>query len=943
MPAATIDTLKEFIGAELAQKETLFALLGASKGSKSNGAKTSIASIVRGLCTNNQKILRLAQQCLEDVQQECEIEPLKNFANEMLLWFDQNFVVFEKFFSYLSNDQLADDTTCEATLLHCKCYIRLIDSIAARLRNPFVVSKLSEAKDRVEKLLLDFHAARNQSDLDNITFDHVRSLNGFNVSCFFTVDQIVLRTGNAVLHMGQRPVELLLLNLDRSSRANPKEFNALAILELMPRGQPRSVVYPPFRVNELSMVLSSDLLSFSAFAADAEQSFAVSGDKKLLKKWFRNLSNIFPTSDVPLTSSTILLDGLGINTPQYVDFSGNSSANELSGNDEPLTSSNSYNSLQIMKKSLLNDGIKPSLKLLLLKVVPPTCGRDSVAAEYDFVKVGESQLTDETVIEVDEPTQSDEANENHKLQQNDQTNQNRTRTSSCDSVDCFDIITTLPESRQKPQRNDITQNQNATMSMPDLSAVQPPSSIYINATGSAIDVSQFGKNYNPTFEVEPKMRRKTLFSLFKKKRALSDKDKVQADEGDVKNAKSHAKTEEVIEKKSLRETLNKHLEPQVARCRPELQIEIPKISAFDANMSQPSSALSTSNRTLPLPFAMPSSASTSFFKPYLSNSSSTLPNSASDETEDGEEISLSIPREFKDMINSERTVDRYISPISLTMLKVSKWKPDSAKWELITVNENVFIKIVSHDSHRNWMLVFKEDYDEKYNEVVDKPLLILEIDEGSKIRQSSALDIEINAVNALTNKSDVIMIRCSTANLAKDISGSLEEVVEPTTQRALTKTSHFESNTTITSSLMSKTSMSSMGSSLNAHLEAKSQEAEDESSKVLLDRMTVRVHKQKESHEDFHTPSSWESMSMYSLSILHSMTRDKGYYHFDLKSKSGADIKAQEIRWTFHDVELFLQLQRIGKAGILVKVSDLEIYMLECKGRKELQQLIDLL
>lgn len=116
----------------------------------------------------------------------------------------------------------------------------------------------------------------------------------------------------------------------------------------------------------------------------------------------------------------------------------------------------------------------------------------------------------------------------------------------------------------------------------------------------------------------------------------------------------------------------------------------------------------------------------------------------------------------------------------------------------------------------------------------------------------------------------------------------------------------------------------------------------DNTKLILLNQMPVRLQKQLESYNSISTPSSWKILSMYSLTvylITESFT-NKSYFNLVLK-KTDIESKAEtEFNWLIRDAEMYKRIERIGKAGLLVKVTNDDIFMIECKGRKELHQLI---
>lgn len=941
-PSAIIDALLE---CELDHQGSLMDVLGGVKGSKDN---SRLPSIVRGMYTNNKQLVAIAQLCLAVLEADGH-EAFKNLVNDFINWFDNGFVVFEKYLLFFPAELDPENRLYLKPILHCGCYLAFIDAAVAKLRNPFVVDKLNESKVRLQALL-DAHAAlADAHKMNNITFDNIQSFAGLNVSCFFTTDQIVARTGKASVYMGQTKVELLLLNLDRKSS---RKYNSLAILKVPQAAGARSVIYPPFRVNELFMAISNNCINFSAVSlceeSPIQQRFSITGSETVVSEWYNKLRKIFPTEEKLLTSLEVQLVGLGINTVS--DSSEDDTPNlvcesEVSTPSPRITrTSEDLSSSEIMKKEFSNNGISPNDDVgKLLNVVTEPEQPKSIRAEYDYA--------DEAGSSMESISLSD------------------------DVADCFEMVPPKP----------IMMNKDAGVSLPELNAPPAQTTVYRNAAGSAIDLTNFGKNYNPVFEsVEdlsiPKQKRKSLFGFLKKNKSKTSLEPVVEKKQQKQKGKSKSKDElpqpptlaaplpppalQAIPRvespvQSLLEKSRKETE-EIHKKRPELAIQVPKIGEAVSGSQPLSATSSTFNRTLPLPFALPSSTSTYFFKPYLNNSSASLANGSSSSLVAQEpQEALTIPQDLKDIINSDDTIDFYMSSTSPKSLKVSKWKPKCGKWELLTANDSVFVKIVAnYEMHKSWLLVFKEDYDEEYDEIVDVPLLVLNLDKTTNVRQSSALDIEINAYDSITNEKMLIMARCYSNTLITALQNNLKNILEVmTTKPTLKHSLNFDSDNTIASSMMSKPSASSTLTSIYTTLERPSPASvraptteRDEvvantgGERVLLDRMTIKLHKQMESYEQIHQISSWKSIAMYTLSVCHSLDSvDEGYYHFEFDTKE--ELKNKELTsltWSFKEEDIFNRVEKIGKAGLLVKAKNNEIYMLECKGKKELKRLVAL-
>lgn len=909
---SAIDALRGF---ELVQQENLIEVLGAVSAPRNKTALNNVQSIARGLCTINQKIISSINICIADAESQ-GVEAYKNFVNEFILWFSGSSVIFDKYLHCLPPSAFDQDSVFQKPLVHYEHYLAFIDVALASLRNPFVVDKLKEAHMKIDALVATKRDLMRRSHLDNISFEHVQSFGGSTVSCFFTVSQIIERTEDATIFMGDKKVELALLNLDKeSSMYTMRDFNALAILEFPVGKGARTVVYPPFRINDLSMSLSNNCINFSSvsYASDSEgASFALTGSELIILEWYEKLKLLFPASDEVLSSETILLEGLGINTM--------------------------LESYRFERTYSFNDSNSVSLPLLSHRQIRQD---DSAAFEYSTAstsKLDNSSLSRQS-LRKDTSSQSDAC--------------------SVDS-DGFEIVT--------KNQVKVFANNEAAQSLPNIQASKPRK-VFQNTAGSAIDISNFGKSHKPTFTPDLKVQeKKSFFGLFRRRQgSLSAEDKLRAgvaaggekaksstskkvtNEKEMQDLKSQVdleKKSDVLKSEQDIKTASAKPSTKRERVKPDLKISIPKsLDAPQPAFLSLKSTLFSPSSALPLPFALPSSTSTYFFKHYVLEN----PNLAS---ENGSAVDLSaleqlpvlqIPQGLKDEINSEDSLDFFISPSTTKTLKVSKWKARAGKWEMLTASDDVFVKIVvNYILDKRWMLVFKEDASGE--EVVDVPLLILELTAQSNFRRSSATDIEIGAVNAVTREKMLVITRCYKGEVFDSFYNSLSNCFESLKSPGpLQKSSNYGSSGTLTSSLMSRPSTSSTLASLYTSVDQKSIPEIDASGgeKVLLERMTVKVHKQLESYDHIHQLSAWKAISMYSLSLFHSVDEfGASFFHFNLYNKRCGEDNQQELEWTFSANSIEKHVEKIGKAGLLVKADSSQIYMLECKGGKELKRLL---
>lgn len=913
----TSKAVSALIECELEENNNLIEMLSLVKSSKTSQKDAKLASIVRGLCTRNSQLLSVLRRAdLADNLGENDMDAFKLLVNDFILWFEESFVVFEKYLLCFPLEY--DYAVFGKPILHVGCYIAFIDSVGSKLRNPFVVDRLNTFRAQLLDLLGRYSDLMDISKLQNISFDNIQA-SGKNVSLFFTVDQIVERTRNEPLLLGDQNIELLLLNLSATS-ASKAPYNALAVLGVPATDGPRAVLFPPFRVNELAIALQKNQVHFKGISLiehEPTESFSVSGKPEFLSTWFSKLTEIFPTNSKLVSSSELQLAGLGINTVLSEESGDEASsiietyASEpspcISNRDESSRTSEDSQmlSMSIMKKTLSNHGLEPV---------------EEVKKSFDVVDGPELPASVRaSFVDDDAGSIIDSDNE---------------------SIGCFEMV--------KPK---FALASNA-VSLPDLSAtLAPPTRVYRNAAGSAVDISNFGKNYNPSFasledvKASPnttRTRRKSIFSIFKKnksKEALHD-----TPEKSLDNQPAEVKEQEQ-EKPQV---------PPKGKTRPPLFIEVPKIGESARSVSMPLSATSaTFARPLPLPFALPSSTSQYFFKPHKTNNE-IVDASKNDSTTSlalpENDSMLQIPQHLKDVINSDESIDFYISPTSPKALKVSKWKPKYGKWEMLTTNNNIFVKIVAnYEQHRSWLLVFKEEFDEEYNEMADVPLLIVNLDLTTKVRQSSALDVELNCVNAVTGEKLLVIMRCNGGALMDALQCNLENIlgVMNSKKSLLKSNSGFDSNNTISSSLMTKPSASSTLTSIYTALDSDEKQSPthrpaarftDSELIVLLDRMTIRLHQQMESYEKIYQLSSWKTLAMCALRVSHC---DEEGFRLSLEGKEdGKDVC--KYSWVFAQNEIFDKVEKIGKAGLLVKAGKKEIYMLECKGKKDFKRLYDL-
>lgn len=917
---------------ELEENNNLVEILSVVRSSRRSQSDAKLALVVRGLCTQNLALLALLRQCDQEMAND-EKEVFKTLVNNFIVWFEDALVVFERYLLCFPLPEDYDYAKFLKPVLHVGCYSAFIDLAIASLRNPFIVEKLTSFRCNITSLLDRYSEHLKLRNLDKISFDNVQAFGGNKVSCSFTIDEIVDRTKNEPLSVGLAQVELLLLNLKSSSgapRSPGSNFNALAVLQRQGDDDPRLLMYPPFRINEVAIGLSKEGLSLQAisfFSKAPVDNITISGKHETLERWHGKLSKILPQiNNKFIPNDKLELAGLGISCLSSDEDSADSPNNDSFASFTPPSEDMSDEEVklpaEIMKKTLQSGRTSTGEVIRTMNVVNSVVP-GSAKAEYCHADDVESVISSDDDEELEAS---------------------------------FEMVKPKPKSVSPPQ-----------------------ATVYRNAAGSAINIHEFGKNYNPSFasvnEIgERKPKKNFLSSLFKKNKSKESLVEKPAELAPVKEKPSQAppkktKPAQKSAPKTTSKPQNKAREPRIKKPvdkskelptptleqqkearqvqkPPPLDLSnIPKNS--EASSGPLSATSSTFRRTLPSPFALPSSTSTYFFKPPtpapVSNN-----NSSTSLTSNTSEQPLKIPGSLKDVINSDSTIDFYITPTSPKTLKVSKWKHKCAKWEMLTTNENLFVKIVTnYEMHKAWLLFFKEEYDEEYDEVIDKPLLIMNLDNSTHVRKSSALDLEIQATNSIDSEKMLIMIRCLNGGLMNDLTKNLEDMVDMMCSKSPSRTTPSESNSTLMSSLMSKPSLSSTLTSI--HLEdsrenslspqvAQEPQQEAASNMLLLDRMTVRLHKQLESYDKIHELSSWKTLAMYTLSVCHSAgSVDNGLYHLILESQGRGD-EPKEISWSFGEEKVNERMEKIGKAGLLVRPG-LDIYMIECKCKSQLRRL----
>ncbi|CAK9438562.1 uncharacterized protein LODBEIA_P27860 [Lodderomyces beijingensis] len=1028
-------------------------------------ATSSLSSIARGIHTRNNKLLVFIDQSLRDFDFN-DHECFKNFVNHFLLWFDNdNLTLFQKYSELVTSNFSIDHASFEALAAPLKNFanfVQFIDLCPQYLRNPYIIEKLDKIKAQLCEIQTAFEShfvssSSSSSQENSINFTNVRSFTCTSrhddphlVSSYFTAKQIVHRTGNSNVSSDGAKVELILVDLIGGG-----DYNALAVLSVDVHAgvQPvRSLLYPPFRVNELSLNYCSEFskmvlrsINFMGNDHQSERSLNIAfEDQELYCQWVAYLSKICPLEKNRSTNgnqflinsenSSPAMSGLGINVMSDTDHK-------------------NFMSLDVTPPGPVNEPTKQPFKELIssptiscTRVDPVPSQRERARAES--IKSSISGGKTESVFSSSSappppPPQPNSKAESIKSQYekslpiikktiNPYPSPDSNKT--CDSEEgdekLFHIINRRKLSDDSNGENRPISSQAEIMfATPEPSEYYSPSLVpptsskavaktqtgtYELSNGSAIDIANFGKGYQPSFSrgtttsttttsngslttVQKKSKKRSFFALFRKSKenpnssAENLTELTPRESVDEPSCLSSEMEElaELVEHGSNTSKSTPIAVPQITTSRFSSESTIAKTesSIFEPKANHPlvtqekesdtppsceSDALENSenNQTkmtrssskIPSPFALPSSTSTYFFKPHLNASAPNLSSSSQPPSES----KLEIPQKLKDEINSDSTEDLYISESSSKTLKISKWKSKYGKWEMLTTAELIFVKIVLDcESRRCWFMVFKEEYDDQFQEFVDVPVLILDVDPAipTKVHSSSALDLQINSKNSVTGESMLIMIRTTSALVDEMISNMQDAISflnpsKSTSYGSLNASKSLTSDNTLSSSMLDQnpsksstfTSLSSYNSSYHEKRITSSINTDEIYNSCITNNprltrfrvmeTTIRLQKQMQSYSEIKNPSSWKKMSMYNLNIdrvFEPMTHIC-HYEFQLVNLD----EGTQFDWLISDENKFSIIEKIGRAGLLVKVSEAEIYMLECKGKKEFKKLYDI-
>ena len=991
--------IDQLFASETGENNDLITILGSVKPTRSS--KSSLVSILRGLYTKNTKLLQLLNNYRNNVQEpDYEVEQFKSFVNEFIIWMDNGgIVLYEKFLACFLDKNLVlheDVHKYSKPIRNATAYISFMSAAKAYIRNPFVMEKLQLLSTRFESILKNYQEFQMTNSLCNISFSNVAAFpwhsTSTKVASYFVAEQIVDRSFGQefILENHQGQVEIALLNLSNSK--TPRSFDAMALLSVdsttsTTNPGSRSLLYPPCRYNELFVELEDDCITLRPinFSTDelsvSEMSLRIKGKKDQAQKWFSKLATIFPSKHgecLPIgPDANCSLAGLGINihlssgseSPEFEASSGTPSFKELL--DSPTGPKEMVKPPHIKTSSHLSHSSISSVNSVesarnqydrSLNIIHKTLSGPHENHESVMKYISRKTLSPEDEMNVC-------SNGRPRSEQAEVAYDTPESKSNNEPVDLSDI----PLSSSY-----LAGNEMKFKSAPEIGKQTSSEGLFKLSNGSAIDISNFGRTHQPSFSVahglsdisqlteslsldKTKKKRKSILGLFKKRNMETA---VRSEENTEPKSKTKAEPKEEKEYPNEPETN----ESKANRNVKDLSIttDIPR----NIDLAQPLSTISERSGSpgprsaLPSPFALPSSTSTYFFKPYINGSSVSLA------LQDVAEETISIPQHLKDIINDDLSIDFYISPSSPKTLKVSRWKEKYGKWEMLTTNDMLFLKIVvNYEYNKAWLIVFKEEYDEGEEDIVDKPLLLLNINSTqTEVRQSSALDAQISTVNAITNDRIKILLRCSKGNLAHAIFTNLSNILGVLASNKSKDMRSQASSSTLTSSVMEgmtskSTTISSVSSMItDAKQPPKSVLKESslqtcnsdeitrahilsnpENSKLMVvNRMTVRLQKLTEGYERVKFSSSWKIISMYALTvyIISDHFTDANYYHLVLDNLDDND--KENFNWLFKEDSKLSIIEKVGKAGLLVKLAPEELYMVECRGKKELKSLIEI-
>lgn len=925
------------------------------------GASARLISLIRGVHTKNARLVLLIATYTVDMTDASlnQKDVLKQFMNEYLRWLDADAIaLFNNYANYLPHHMplkrpLHPATQFAAPIENLHNHIDFVDHVSSILKTLSICEPLYSILHTLSNIIVDFNAATRQQRLQNIGFGCVQSFVDGPVtelepiSSFFNPLQIVLRSEYSEIDLFLRTstktfefsVELALLDLTSS-----KSINALAVLEVVEDPYYlRSLLFPPFRLEEFTVnkvetsnrIINLQRRSVDDDAVHAEISLRFS-NSVIMDRWLGHLRQLF-SSDIlaphafalPTTFSNESLSsiGLGINLHETSTQHSNLSLDDFTP-PSTATLDNFFGPPSIRSTLPLSQLQKRAQELPMSS----TSNLLSLSNDIDFEP--KSKYTAPLIA-------------------------------SSGAKSAGDVNNMIEQ--ENPIKGQLRKDSDSSESSSRIKKVGSNSaeSSFYKTQPVNVDVSNFGRSHQPSFSLvgisdtasatppkkegsnDGKKQKKGFFSIFKKKKRaqrspnlpqllpikMDTPRQTQDVVGDVESIVSSS------------DECNDH-EAEFTGSRVQQTASEPGLA--------PEAIKSATS--LPAAFALPQSTSMTFFKQHVSSDNiallSTKNGNASSASLATPEPALIVGEELKTAINSEDSIDYYISSATPKAMKVSRWKEKYGKWEMLTINERLFLKIVvSHAMKKCWLLVFKEEFDEEDQEEYDAPILIMDVDMKSiDARKTSALDLQICATNSITKVSNLILIRCVTGSLSNTILQRLKEAAQLAAVGELSRQMTLaNSDSTLVSSFMSS-SLSDQSHSPNTTEELPARGKKSSSSTTTIEESTlismqVRLLKLSSLHGDIHDPAAWQILAMYMLDlcVVCDLTDNSYYYKFAFSPMEGEGQSIKPHSWLIPESQREEKLGCIGKAGLLVELDTKELFMIECRGTKEFQQLYECL
>lgn len=81
-------------------------------------------------------------------------------------------------------------------------------------------------------------------------------------------------------------------------------------------------------------------------------------------------------------------------------------------------------------------------------------------------------------------------------------------------------------------------------------------------------------------------------------------------------------------------------------------------------------------------------------------------------------------------------------------------------------------------------------------------------------------------------------------------------------------------------------------------------------------------------------------MYLLSIFLISDSFTGKNFYYLVLND---GEKDQDEICWLISEDDKASRIEKIGRAGLLVQVTDEDIFMIECRGKKQFKRLYDVL